>query len=314
MEPLVSVVILTWNRRDDLRESLLKLKRQSHKNLEIVVVDNHSEDGTVSMLEKEFKEVKLIKLPKNIGVEGYNIGFKESKGEYVVVLDDDSSPLRDTIKKAIPIFTSNPKLGIIAGNIKNPDGGSETNDWVSVYEKIKGPTHGKAFPWFTFIGCGAVIKKEVFKKAGYYPPEYFLYWNENDFSARVLAAGYEIEYHPEIVFEHRVSKSQRPSGRKAFYATRNMYWFVLKYFPLFLVLDLLPGVALRQLNWVLKEKAPIGAYFKAGFAAFWGISKILRARQLLPSFALKKYEIYLKTTRFSQILKNKTLKFIRCPK
>lgn len=301
MNPLVSIVMLSWNRKSELKKSLSGIKKQDYKNPEIIVVDNGSEDGTQEMIKKEFPEVNLIEVGRNPGVASYNLGFKKAQGQYVVVLDDDSNPSKMAISKALKIFNQKPNLGIIAGNIKNPNGHSETQEWVSVYERFKGPTSGRSFPWFTFIGCGAVIKKEVLDRTGYYPPEYFLYWNENDLSARAIQAGYDIEYHPEIVFEHRVAKKQRTSGRKVFYATRNMYWFVIKYFPFWIALDLLFGIAYMQLKKTLKESL-LWPYIKAAIFALFGLPKLLPGRSPIGPKGLQKFEIYLKTTRFSQII------------
>ena len=86
--PLVTVNILSFNRRDYLKITLEKVFEQSYKNIEVFVVDNASTDGTIEMVKKEFPQVRLIQLKKNIGIAGWNEGFKNAKGEFVLVLDD----------------------------------------------------------------------------------------------------------------------------------------------------------------------------------------------------------------------------------
>ncbi|RJP62305.1 MAG: glycosyltransferase, partial [Ignavibacteriales bacterium] len=68
--PLVTVNILSYNRKDELRNTLKKVYEQDYKNIEIIVVDNASSDGTHEMVKSEFPEVKLIQLEKNIGIAG----------------------------------------------------------------------------------------------------------------------------------------------------------------------------------------------------------------------------------------------------
>ena len=102
----VTVNILSHNRKNELRHTLTKIYEQDYKNIEIIVVDNASSDGTPIMVETEFPEVKLIKLYKNIGIAGWNKGFEVASGEYILVLDDDSYPGSDTINKALNCIRS----------------------------------------------------------------------------------------------------------------------------------------------------------------------------------------------------------------
>ncbi len=88
--PLVTVNILSFNRREELRNTLTKVFEQDYKNIEIIVVDNASSDGSSEMVKNEFPDVQLIQLEENIGIAGWNEGFKAAKGVYVLVLDDDS--------------------------------------------------------------------------------------------------------------------------------------------------------------------------------------------------------------------------------
>ena len=99
--PLVTINILSYNRKDELRITLQKVFEQDYKNIEVVVVDNASTDGAPEMVEQDFPQVKLIRLKKNIGIAGWNEGFKAAKGEYVLVLDDDSYPLNNSIENGL---------------------------------------------------------------------------------------------------------------------------------------------------------------------------------------------------------------------
>ena len=70
IQPLVTINILSYNRKDELRHTLTKVFEQDYKNIEVIIVDNASNDGSSQMVEKEFFGVNLIKLNKNIGIAG----------------------------------------------------------------------------------------------------------------------------------------------------------------------------------------------------------------------------------------------------
>src|SRR5262245_48681896 len=92
----VSICILTYNRCLLLRELLTELKAIVYKPLELIVVDNHSEDETQEMLETLFPTIKYIRTEKNIGAAGRNIAMKVARGDIVVTLDDDIRGLGDS--------------------------------------------------------------------------------------------------------------------------------------------------------------------------------------------------------------------------
>jgi GT2 family glycosyltransferase len=188
--PLVTVNILSFNRKDELRNTLTKVYEQDYKNIEVIVVDNASSDGSPEMVEKEFPGVKLIKLEKNIGIAGWNEGFRMARGEYVLVLDDDSYPDKKTIEKGLHTLISKESVAIVAFNIIN----LERNLSQTVfYEK----------PLLDFVGCGAIIKKNIFFNVGGFDHALFIYVHELDFSIRVLNAGFEIEYINDAIIYHR---------------------------------------------------------------------------------------------------------------
>ncbi len=215
--PLVTVNILSFNRRDELQNTLTKVYEQDYKNIEIIVVDNASSDGSAEMVKTDFPDVQLIQLNKNIGIAGWNEGFKVAKGEYVLVLDDDSYPDRSSIKKGIQYFHENNHLGIVAFHIFNIRiNKSETIDFNTK-------------PNF-FVGCGALIGKIVLNKIGYYNEQYFLYLHELDYSARCYDAGIEIIYLSTVFIFHNQSILSR--GKKTedpFYSEYRFRYYFISY-------------------------------------------------------------------------------------
>ena len=121
VNPLVSVVILTYNRMNELKNTLIKVFEQDYINIEIIVVDNASDDGTERMVKNDFPNIKYLKLVKNIGATGYNQGFEITSGKYVLVLDDDSYPLQYTLSKAVSMMENDEEIAVGHLNVFNTD-------------------------------------------------------------------------------------------------------------------------------------------------------------------------------------------------
>ena len=230
--PLVSVVLTTWNRRAELELTLYELTKQEYPNSEVIVVDNHSTDGTVEMVRERFPQVRLIVMPApSYGpCESMNIGFANALGEYILALDDDSYPVAGGIEKAISKFLENPKLAALGFNITLTDAGVPWDVWPSDVLSHGTAQTGYLVPWA--IGCGVLYRSEVLKEVGYYQAEYYTYGNEIEIGARILNAGYEIRFFPEIIVHHRLAQGGRKSGRALYFFLRNLIWFNWQYMPL----------------------------------------------------------------------------------
>jgi GT2 family glycosyltransferase len=194
--PLVTVNILSFNRKDELRNTLTKVYEQDYKNIEVIVVDNASDDGSAEMVKNEFPSVQLIQMEKNIGIAGWNEGFKVAKGEYVLVLDDDSYPDSKTIIKGMEVISEDEKIAIIAFNVYDV---SRNKSQTSFYKR----------PYRDFVGCGAIIKRSVFSLVNGFDPSFFIYVHELDFSIRVLDMGFKIEYNAEAYIFHRTNSKNK---------------------------------------------------------------------------------------------------------
>ena len=119
--PLVSVVIITWNRKDDVLEGVQSIYEQNYQNVEIVVVDNGSTDGTADALAQGFPGVKIVGLDRNTGVsEGRNLGVAAAKGDIIFFLDSDASLGNDTLSDIVHKFQHDPTIGVITCKILNP--------------------------------------------------------------------------------------------------------------------------------------------------------------------------------------------------
>lgn len=227
-KPLVTINILSYNRKEELRHTLAKVYEQDYKNIEVIVVDNASSDGTPEMVETEFPKVILIKLNKNIGIAGYNKMFEVAKGEYILLLDDDSYPENTSITEGLKVLLRNNEIGIIAYRIFNKRFNQFENDLGDEQEVID------------FIACGVMIRKSCLIKTEYFDSNYFIYHNEIDLSIRFREKGYKIFYLKEQKIIHRQIDLARKGKNKNPNTSRTKYYhnfvgrgiFLLKYFSL----------------------------------------------------------------------------------
>ncbi|WP_094549491.1 glycosyltransferase family 2 protein [Petroclostridium xylanilyticum] len=224
-DPLVSVIILTWNRKEDTLECIDSIYKQSYKNIEIIVVDNASTDGTPQAIKKTYPEVKLIHLPHNLGCpEGRNVGIVNSSGEILFFLDNDAIIEPHSLNKIVTRITAEEKLGIVQAKIiEDP-----SKFYVDISDKER-YTH-------LFSGGASAFKKEVFDKVGLYPNDFFGQAEESDLALRALEYGYNILYFPQAIIFHKASHEQRNRKKiikRQFFNDIRVAW---KYYPIHIAL------------------------------------------------------------------------------
>lgn len=225
-QPLVSIVMLSYNRLADVVNGLEQLHLIAYEKLEFIVVDNASSDGTCEQVRRRFPDVKLIRLDENLGVAAANRGFFSAAGEFIVIIDDDSYPLPEAIARMVQCFQSDEKIGIVAFNVRNV---SHFQAAAQEHEKTE-----QSVPpcQLGFNGAGAGFRRSVLEKVGGYSPAFFLYWNELDLALRVVQAGFTIHWDERIIALHQYSPQNRDSLRAPFYYTRNLFWLYWQYWPL----------------------------------------------------------------------------------
>lgn len=247
MNSLITINILSFNRKDELRQTIKKVYEQGYKNIEVIVVDNASSDGTPEMLEQEFLDVKLIKLGKNIGIAGWNKGFEAANGEYILVLDDDSYPDYESIGKALNCFHDE-NAGIVYMPVYNLH-----------HKKFEGNNIDVNNPQ-TFIGCGGLIKTEVILKVGVYSDLLFLYEHEIEFSMRVYNEGFIIKYCPDAIIYHENSFKHRRiknkiDPRKTYFISRNYVIILFLHFNFLSFIFFVPQLIIGRLISALFQSA-----------------------------------------------------------
>lgn len=285
--PLVSIVTICWNRKNDILESLKGIAGITYNNLEVIVVDNNSTDGTVEAIEKKYPDIRIIKMFRNIGIEAYNIGFKNAKGEYIVILDDDSFPEKNAIIRMVKKFQANKKLGIVAFDVRNYYSYDEVSK--EIVEENKESAAEASNYLMAFNGAGAGVRRDVFEKIGFYPEEFFLYWNEQDTAFRMLDYGYQIKFFSDIVSYHKYSPKNRKSLRAPFYYSRNGFWLLWKNYPFFYSIQKTIQLIYMVFYYSIEQKSFV--YVKGMLHAFWFMNNAIKKRKVVKSEVWKNLRI-----------------------
>lgn len=239
MSPLVSIIIVNWNAGKYLEKCVSSLLNQNYENFEIILVDNASTDNSVELVEKKFPQIRIIKNKTNLGfAEGNNIGIQNSKGDLIALLNPDVIVDNDWLWKLVEKIQSSDKIGGVTGKMYYLGDKFGKNAVFCTWSKINVYT---ARPFnFTddessskvdyLTGAAMVVKREVIDKVGLLDPEYFLYFEETDWCARMIRAGYDLVYVPEAIVWHEVSSTVSDSPKKIYYMERNRIRFVIKNF------------------------------------------------------------------------------------
>ncbi|KKR34313.1 MAG: putative glycosyltransferase [Candidatus Gottesmanbacteria bacterium GW2011_GWC2_39_8] len=257
----ISIVILNYNGLADTIDCLSSLKKikQAGFVTEIIVVDNGSKEK-IKVIKIRFPETVLIESHENLGFAGgNNLGIKkalESKADYVMLLNNDTTVDPLIILKLIEFSERNKDIGIVSPKIYFYPGqeyhkdrykeeekgkviwyGGGKIDWNNLYashldvDKVDDFKNQTPAETDFATGCCMLIKKEVFSKIGLLDDKYFLYFEDTDFSLRAKKAGIKVFFYPEgLVWHKNASSSGKPgSNLHIYYQTRNRLIFGMKY-------------------------------------------------------------------------------------
>jgi len=181
------------------------------------------------MVEKEFPTVQLIKLKKNIGIAGWNEGFKVARGEYVLVLDDDAYPNKNTILKSLNEFSLDPNIACITFNMFDIVSNKFIDSNWSPSEIVK---KNKIY-WPIFCGCAVIFSAKKINLNYIMPDDYFLYQHELPVSAEIYLHGYKILFDKDIIAYHRFKRNEQYKVFNDALCLKNNLLFINKYLPVY---------------------------------------------------------------------------------
>lgn len=236
---MISIITVNYNGYKVTAELLDSLKRANFSG-EIIVVDNGSTTDEAAMLKVSYPETTAIRSERNLGFAGgNNLGIKASRGNIVMLLNNDTT-VTDGFDKGIELFfKEHPMAGVVSPKIcfeYAPDiiqfAGYTPLSKVTLRNHLIGfretdigqYDHPKQTPYAH--GAAMALRRRVIKDVGLMPECYFLYYEELDWCSKIARSGWQIWYTPNVVVYHKESWSTgKNSPLKVYYQTRNRLLF-----------------------------------------------------------------------------------------
>ena len=233
---MLSIVILSWNTEALLKQCLESLEEgcEGIGGCEVVVVDNGSTDGSSEMVRKyqirntKYK-IRLIENQSNLGfAKGNNIGNKQARGKYIMLLNSDTIVQKGSLKKMVDFLDQHGEISVVGPKLLNQDGtpqsscGQFPNLWVVFIMLFKehfggsrtvrySPAVSGEVDWL--MGAAFVAREKVFKKVGFLDERMFMYMEEVEWFYRVRKAGLKAYFLKEAEIVH-LGRGSSSSGKK----------------------------------------------------------------------------------------------------
>ena len=256
MSKKLAVILINWNSYDLSRDTLNSLQKVTYMDLDVIVVDNGSKDGSGDRLEAEFPEVIMIKSSSNTGFTGgNNLGFQYALAQgytYAMMLNNDVEVESDFLEPLVYALDENKGLGAVqpliyfhhdkeviwnAGSVRNSwTGETITLDYNVRDSGLERRWIRKNVDWLT--GCAFMVRTDVLKRIGLLKEEFFIYYEDVDLSFRIRKAGFALGYEPSSVVYHiagmsHKSKEKGPEGflnpKVHYLNARNRLWILKQY-------------------------------------------------------------------------------------
>lgn len=227
----LSIVIVSWNVRDLLRQCLSSINKQRQLlRIQAIVVDSASSDGTVDMVAEQFPWVLLLAQDENVGFpRGNNIGMRQALGSHILLLNPDTVVVGKALQGMMSFMDEHHDVGVVGPRLRFPDGAIQSS-------RRRFPTALTAFlestwlePWAPsrllrthkfqdvsddetndvdwVMGAAMMVRREVIAQVGMMDEAYFMYSEELDWCRRIKEAGWRVVYFADAEIIHYEGKS-----------------------------------------------------------------------------------------------------------
>lgn len=243
----VYAVILNWNNFDDTDKCIHSLLEIKDERIKIVIVDNHSTDNSVELLKEKYLQIPILTTDTNNGYAGgMNIGIKyalDNSANYIIISNNDIIYPKDFLQPLLEIIQSDLSIGIVSPKVlytynkqKIYCAGADFNllrgSGVAAFQGKNTSEFGNEIREISMAeGSCFLARKEVFIKSGLFCEDFFMYFEDLEFSDRVRE-NFKIFYTPKSIVYHKGGAGfnwKNHSPLYYFYYTRNRYFYFKKY-------------------------------------------------------------------------------------
>lgn len=293
--PKISVLIPNWNGAKHLPTCFDALQNQTYPNIETIMIDNGSTDESLILTAEKYPWVKVIRLPKNLGLTGaLNRGIKQAEGRIVAPLNNDTEVDPRWAEELVLALQKMPEAGMAASKMRLFDrrtvihsaGDAFGSDGIPINRGVWQEDTGQFDDDVLVFGaCGGAVayRRAMLDDVGLFDEDLFMYCEDVDLNWRAQLAGYRCVFAPKAVVYHHLSATG--GGEIAgYYTGRN---------TIFMLAKSLPGVVWRNHRWkiigaqlkiswdALKawRGAAARARLRGQLAGLWGLGPWLRKRK-----------------------------------
>ncbi|WP_024335390.1 glycosyltransferase family 2 protein [Desulfotignum balticum] len=245
--PFVVVLILSYNGKHLLEEAIVSYSNNNYNNFKIVVIDNGSNDGTLDFMNKNFKDINVLRIEKNRGYSGgFNFGldyaFNKLMANYVLITNNDVKVDTEVVASLVEVAEKKEDTGFVTGKVYFYDNpgvlqtvgkSGDQKYWRSGHIGAKAEDKGqfdveKELDWCDDIFW--LVSKKVFKETGGYDTSFQFQAEDFDWQVRSKIKGFKIYYAPKAKIWHKDSMTiGKDSSFKAYYNFRNPLIVHMKY-------------------------------------------------------------------------------------
>ena len=251
----LSVIIVNYNTRNLLKKCLESIYVEKGKlSIEVLVVDNHSTDGSARMIKEKFPEVKLIENRENRGfAAAVNQGLEKGMGKYLLLLNPDTVVVNKTLELMVKFLDENPEVGIVGPKLLNPDGSLQPScrsfpnpikDFILFCEILPLLPRTRKHHRFIseiwshsyqsevdyLIGACFMFRRQVIEDIGLMDDSFFVYSEEKDYCYR-LRDSWKVVFLPEARVIHYGGQSSKQDPDSLIYFYRSYSHFLDKHYP-----------------------------------------------------------------------------------
>lgn len=286
----LSVIILSFNTKDITMRCLDKLKiakqyceKKLKNKVEVIVIDNGSEDGSSEAIKSEYKWIKLLALQENTGFsKGNNLGMKEAKAPFILLLNSDVYMEEESLYKTLAYFRVNLNCDVIGARLNYSDERLQPSagnlpapvnlifwilglNLIPLIKRIVSPFHPKNKSFFSkahkvgwVMGAFFALRRKVFERTNGFDENLFMHMEEVEWCKRIKDLGFKVWYVPQVNVVHLHGASTNFDLSPAFLnELKGIKYFLNKHYPLLYMptkLFLFLGLILRIIIFFLLRK------------------------------------------------------------
>lgn len=284
--PLVVAVVLNWNKTQDTVQCVEGLRRQEYHPLQVIVVDNGSEEGSLGPIEALSPPVLLIRNARNLGFAGgVNVGIacaQAEEADLIWLVNNDAIPEPGALSCCVAAMEADARLGLVSPVILNADAGDQVEFCGGLWDRAVFRTTNEPATYcgwaeavperIWLVGTALLIRRSLADEIGGFDEALFAYWEDNDYSVRAIMAGFRCSMVLDARVRHWSGRPVTDPGLKPvhynYYMARNEILLMrkmLKYQARIRPLRWAIGRQMRRVN-ALSEY-PVSVH--AIFAGLW---------------------------------------------